>query len=90
MQSWMRYSPVSWCSQLEHRMGASEQINRQFTTVVGSVALEAGVHKSTGRGVDTVWRIREGSMSKGTCVESLSEPACIPHQFRVLSCFRHF
>lgn len=38
----MRHSPVSWSSQLEHRMGASGQINRQLNMVVESMALEAG------------------------------------------------
>ena len=61
----MRRSPVSWNSQLEHRMGASEQINRQLNMVGGSMTLEAGVHKSMGRGINTDWRIREGSVSTG-------------------------
>lgn len=75
----MRHSPVSGNAQLEHRIGASEQINRQLNTVGGSMTLETGVHRSMGRGINTDWRIREGSVSAGIrcsiCIRTCLHPS---------------
>ena len=82
----MRHSPVSWSSQLEHRMGASEQINRQLNTVVGSVTWEAGARNSMRRDINAAWRIREGCLHRGDPAEHLSQnlPASLgPYQFTV-------
>ena len=67
----MRHSPVSQSSQLERRMGASEQINRQLNTVVGSMTLEAGARSSLRRDINTAWRTREGCVRRGV-LQSIS------------------
>ena len=82
----MRHSPVSRSSQLEHRMGASEQINRQLNTVVGSVTLEAGARNSMRRDINTAWRTREGCVRRGDPAERLSRNLPAPlesYQFSV-------
>lgn len=40
------------------------------------MTLEAGVHKSMGRGINTDWRIREGSVSAGI-QRSISVRTCL-------------